>query len=118
MTTKAKVDAARDLWLQARRATIYEHRALSLLVAARKETIENYDNILVERAARTGSEQYRKQLGHHVARVQVALEHLDKMATSFDTAQAQWREAERGRASAAVKPPVIYTATVLQVGKK
>ena len=115
MTRRAELDIAMDLWVQARRSAVYEHRALSLLVSARKDTIENYTNVHMERAIRKGTEQYRKQLTRQVARVHATLEHLDKMTLNFDAVQAQWRESESSRLGAPIRAPVVYPATVVHL---
>jgi hypothetical protein len=112
--TKADIDAARDLWLQARRDAVYEHRNLSLLVAARKDAIENYDEkIPIERSPRIRTSHYRSSLGHAVARVQAALDHLDKMALNFDAIKARWEVAERARSRAVEPSRVIYPTTII-----
>ena len=119
MTTALELEAARDLWKKAKHSAVYEHRALSLLVTARKDTLESYDNAPAETASRKGTEQYRKQLSDHVARVQAALLHLDKTAMNFDAVQARRRESERAFAVAPASPrPVLYPATVVYVDKK
>ena len=114
MTTTLELEAARDLWMQARRFAVYEHRALILLITSRKDMLESSDKTIDGAVTRKGTAQYRKQLSDHVARVQAALEHLDKMATNFHAAQARWREAELKRTAASAKSrAVIYPAKVV-----
>jgi hypothetical protein len=112
--TRADMDAARDLWVHARRDAVYEHRNLSLLVAARKDAIEIYDEkIPIESSPRIRTSHYRSSLGHAVARVQAALDHLDKMAMNFDAIKARWEETERARLSAVEPSRVIYPTTII-----
>jgi hypothetical protein len=112
--TKADIDAARDLWLHARRDAVYEHRNLSLLVAARKDAIENYDEKLpIESSPRIRTSHYCSSLGQAVARVQAALDHLDKMAMKFDAIKARWEEAERARLRAVEPSRVLYPSTII-----
>lgn len=114
MTTTSALEAAKDLWLQARRAAVYEHRALILLVTSRKDMLESCEQITDGAVTRKGTGQYRKQLSEQVARVQAALEHLDKMATSFHAAEELWRESEPKRIAASAKSrAVVYPTTVV-----
>ena len=112
--TKADIDAARDLWMHARRDAVYEHRNLSLLVAARKDAIENYDEkVPIESSPRIRTSHYCSSLGHAVARVQTALDHLDKMAMNFDAIKARWEATERARLSAVEPSRVMYPSTII-----
>jgi hypothetical protein len=110
--TKADVDAARDLWVAARRGAAYEHRALTLLVNARKDAIETYDAVVpIENGPLPQTQGYRTALSQAVARVGAALAHVEKMALHFQTINAQWEEnEEKGRSLRIDRRPAVAYA--------
>jgi hypothetical protein len=65
--SRQDINAARELRIQARRDAAFEHRALSFLISARKDAIEDYDaTVLIENgpALRTyGARAYRESSG-------------------------------------------------------